>query len=351
MPDASPLTMGGTLPQGRRRPGGRARCRALTIGAVIAAALVAAPAAAGQSPAVPVAPYGATDGGGFRDVLPPGAAGHDQLGMYRDLLYAAPELRRSDLDVFFKDATFGVQPEDRAAAYSPRADVTIVRDQGFGVPHVYGSNRDGAMFGLGYAAAEDRLFYMDVLRHAGRGELSSFAGGSYQAADAAQWRAAPYTEADLTAQFQQLPRLLAFRGQLLVRDIGNYVDGINAYIAVIRRNPSLLPPEYEATGNRQGPGPWTPEDVVATAAVVGRGFAASGGDELAWAALRSGPTRRLGGRRGLAPLPGAPRGRRAADPPRLAGAAGRRELPAQRGGRSTAAARPRRAPSAPGAVR
>ena len=288
------------MPQGRRRPGGRARCRALTIGAVIAAALVAAPAAAGQSPAVPVAPYGATDGGGFRDVLPPGAAGHDQLGMYRDLLYAAPELRRSDLDVFFKDATFGVRPEERAAAYSPRPDVTIVRDQQFGVPHVYGANRDGAMFGLGYAAAEDRLFYMDVLRHAGRGELSSFAGGSYQAADAEQWRAAPYTEADLTAQFQQLPRLLAFRGQLLVRDIGNYVDGINAYIAAIRRTPSLLPPEYEATGNRQGPGPWTPEDVVATAAVVGRGFAASGGDELAWAALRSAVTRRLGGRRGIA---------------------------------------------------
>ena len=34
------------------------------------------------------------------------------------------------------------------------------------------------MFGLGYVAAEDRLFFMDALRHVGRGELSSFAGGA-----------------------------------------------------------------------------------------------------------------------------------------------------------------------------
>jgi Penicillin amidase len=56
--------------------------------------------------------------------------------------------------------------------------VTIVRDRGFGVPHIYGATRDGAMFGLGYAGAEDRLFFMDALRHAGRAQLSSFAGGA-----------------------------------------------------------------------------------------------------------------------------------------------------------------------------
>ena len=47
------------------------------------------------------------------------------------------------------------------------ADVTIVRDKGFGVPHIYGQTRAGTMFGLGYAGAEDRLFVMDVLRNAG----------------------------------------------------------------------------------------------------------------------------------------------------------------------------------------
>ena len=41
---------------------------------------------------------------------------------------------------------------------------------------------------------------MDVLRHAGRGQLSSFAGGSNAAMDAEQWEVAPYTEVDLERQ-------------------------------------------------------------------------------------------------------------------------------------------------------
>jgi acyl-homoserine lactone acylase PvdQ len=56
--------------------------------------------------------------------------------------------------------------------------VTIVRDRSFGIPHIYGDTRAGAVFGAGYAGAEDRLFLMDVLRHTGRAQLSSFIGGS-----------------------------------------------------------------------------------------------------------------------------------------------------------------------------
>src|SRR6185437_7205187 len=85
---------------------------------------------------------------------------------------------------------------------SPRSDVTIVRDSAFGVPHIYGSTRAGTMFGIGYATAEDRLFFIDVLRYLGRAELSSFAGGApgNRAMDRQQWAVAPYTEADLQAQ-------------------------------------------------------------------------------------------------------------------------------------------------------
>src|SRR6185312_6518139 len=79
---------------------------------------------------------------------------------------------------YFKDATFGVPEGETASTESPRSDVTIVRDKAFGVPHVYASTRGGVMFGAGYAAAADRLFLMDVLRHTARAELSSFVGGS-----------------------------------------------------------------------------------------------------------------------------------------------------------------------------
>src|SRR6185503_20706266 len=191
-------------------------------------------------------PYQANDGGGFRDILPPGTRGHynavelaaflangttvphccDQLGMYRDLVYATPGLTAAQIPSYFKDSSFGVRPGNVERTYSPRSDVTIVRDKGFGVPHVYGRTRDGAMFGLGYVGAEDRLFFMDVLRHAGRGELSSFAGGSNAAMDAEQWEVAPYTEADLERQAAQLPGLLGRQGELLRRDVDNYVAGV-----------------------------------------------------------------------------------------------------------------------------
>jgi acyl-homoserine lactone acylase PvdQ len=281
---------------------------------------LAAPASAqlpGQGGPAPGA-YREHDGGGFRDILPPGTRGRynavelaafvatgrtvphccDQLGMYRDLVYATPGLTAADVPKYFKDSSFGVRPGDVERTYSPRADVTIVRDKGFGVPHVYGRNRDGAMFGLGYAGAEDRLFFMDVLRHAGRGQLSSFAGGSNAAMDAEQWEVAPYTEADLTRQVDQVPRLLGPQGQILKRDVENYIAGINRYIAEARLDPTKLPGEYAATGHPTGPAPFKPEDLIATASLVGGIFGRGGGNELAWSAVADAFDKRFGRRRG-----------------------------------------------------
>jgi len=236
--------------------------------AVLAAAvaLTAAPSASAQVPgAAPPEPppYGTNDGGGFRDILPSGTRGHysaaellaflssgrtvphccDQLGMYADLVYATPGLQAAQVGRFFKDATFGVREGDVERRYSPRADVTIVRDKGFGVPHVYGATRDGAMFGLGYAGAEDRLFFMDALRHAGRGELAGFAGGSNAAQDAEQWAVAPYTEADLQRQADGLDDVLGPTGATMQRDVEHYVAGVNQYISEAKLDPAKLPGE------------------------------------------------------------------------------------------------------------
>ena len=212
--------------------------------AVVICGLFAAPAAA-QLPPIPTVippaptvppigaqgpepqPYQANDGKGFRDILPSGTRGlynapqlaaflatgatqpHccEQLGMYGNLVYATPGLQAADLGKYFKDSSFGVPDGQVERRYSPRGDVTILRDKGFGVPHVYGKDRDGAMFGLGYAAAEDRLCFMDALRNAGRGQLSSFAGGANAKQDEDQWAVAPYTEADLERQTKPPPGL------------------------------------------------------------------------------------------------------------------------------------------------
>src|SRR3954471_20090839 len=284
--------------------------------------LTAAPAAA-QLPPLPTggpAPdaYQAHDGKGFRDILPPGTRGRynavelaaflasgqtvphccDQLGMYRDLVYATPGLTAAQVPSFFKDSSFGVSPGQAERMYSPRSDVTIVRDKAFGVPHVYGRTRDGAMFGLGYVGAEDRLFFMDVLRHAGRADLASFAGGSNAAMDAEQWQVAPYTEADLTRQADQIPKLLGPQGTILRRDVDNYVAGINRYIAEAKLDPTKMPGEYAATGHPQGPDPFKREDLIATASLVGGIFGRGGGNELAWSQVADALDKRFGRRRG-----------------------------------------------------
>ena len=66
------------------------------------------------------------------------------------------------------------------------------------------------MFGIGYATAEDRLFFMDIFRHLGRGQLSSFAGGApaNRAFDALMWSVAPYTEEELHAPDRAAPARL-----------------------------------------------------------------------------------------------------------------------------------------------
>jgi acyl-homoserine lactone acylase PvdQ len=261
--------------------------------------------------------YQANDAKGFRDILPPGTRGRynaielaaflatgrtvphccDQLGMYRDLVYATPGLTAAQIPSYFKDSSFGVKPGNVERTYSPRSDVTVVRDRAFGVPHVYGKTRDGAMFGLGYVGAEDRLFFMDVLRHAGRGELSSFAGGSNAGMDAEQWEVAPYTEADLTRQAAQIPKLLGPQGEILRRDVDNYIAGINRYIAEAKLDPTKLPGEYAATGHPQGPDPFKREDLIATASLVGGIFGRGGGNELAWSQVADAFDKRFGKRR------------------------------------------------------
>ena len=182
----------------------------------------------------PVEPYGAHDGGGFRDILPPGTRGRynaaaarrlprhrrDRPALLRPARHVRrPRVRDARADSRARSPTTSrtrrsaCPPDEAERIYSPRADVTIVRDKGFGVPHVYGKTRDGAMFGLGYAAAEDRLFFMDVLRHAGRGELSSFAGGS-NAGDGrgAVGRSRPTPRPTSSARPTSLPEFLGAQG-------------------------------------------------------------------------------------------------------------------------------------------
>ena len=191
------------------------------MGAWLALFILAVPASAAPAPGA----YQQGDFKGFWNVLPPGNNGvdsapeaatfgatgqrpanwTDQLEMYRDLIYASPGLKAADIPNYFKDASFGAKPEDIVRTERPRDDVVIQRDR-FGVPHIWSDDRIGAMFGSGYAQAEDRLFLMDVYRHIGKGLGASFIGGSGREFDHQVWQLAPYKPGELDAQFQRRQR-------------------------------------------------------------------------------------------------------------------------------------------------
>ncbi len=255
-----------------------------------------------------VQPYGARDRGvTVLNILPPGqgrymnsaelaaaqaggeqpAHNTDQVAMYDSLVQGTPGVTAANLTDYFKDATFGVKPDDIEREYSPRDGVTILRDASFGVPHVYGATRSDVMFGAGYVSAEDRLFMMDTLRHVGRGRLSEFLGASEAnlAMDRASYASSGYTEEELQAQIDRVAELDPVLGPVAVKDVTDYAAGVNAYIDEAMADPSKMPGEYAAL--QQVPSEWLPTDTVAVAALIGSELGVGGGDELDNAAFFS----------------------------------------------------------------
>ena len=248
-------------------------------------------------------------GGQCSDILPPGENGNatlaqillnqafgiqpghaeDQLGPYANLATGRSTLTDAKINSFFNDASFGVPSDQVATSEKPagRGDVTIVRDKKTGVPHITGTTRYGTEFGAGYAAAEDRLWLMDVFRHVGRGQLTSFAGGAAanQGLEQEFWRNAPYTEADLQAQIDHAVASAGDRGRQALADVGAYLDGINAYIDASDSG-RYFPGEYVLTGHKDSItnagtiDHFKVTDMVALASVVGSLFGSGGGGEV-----------------------------------------------------------------------
>ncbi|MFE9497864.1 penicillin acylase family protein [Streptomyces collinus] len=248
-------------------------------------------------------------GGQCSDILPPGENGNatlaqillnqafgtqpshaeDQLGPYANLATGYSGLTDAKINTFFNDASFGVPSDQVASTEKPagRGDVTIVRDKKAGVPHITGTTRYGTEFGAGYAAAEDRLWLMDVFRHVGRGRLTGFAGGAAanQGLEQQFYRNAPYTEADLQAQIDGAVARNGARGQQALADVNAYLDGVNAYIDASDSG-RYFPGEYVLTGHKDSItnagtiDHFKVTDMVALASVIGSLFGSGGGGEV-----------------------------------------------------------------------
>jgi penicillin amidase len=178
----------------------------------------------------PAAAFAAVDRA--QTVLPPG-----ESGFVRDAATGAGSPHRFDqLPLFvnfqWKRALFN-QP---GTTRRPRAGVKIVRDK-FGVPAVTAGNDADAWFGVGFAVAQDRLTELELFRRRATGTLAEVLGEGSLADDEAARRdlAGP---ASLDAQVAALPAKLRARMRA-------YRDGVNAWIAHVRKTPADKPAEFD----------------------------------------------------------------------------------------------------------
>src|SRR3954451_3170253 len=168
---------------------------------------------------------------------------------------------------------FGFKPDmfnPPGAEEDPKDGVKITRDQ-YGVPDVTGATNEDVWWGAGYAMAQDRLFQMELFRRAATGRLSEILGKDYLPMDVLT-RTEFYTPQELDAQFAQLPQ----QGQSEIRE---YVDGVNAWMAKTRTDPTKLPGEFAALGVGE-PSPWTLEDTLAVGVYLARTIPSGDGEEL-----------------------------------------------------------------------
>jgi penicillin G amidase len=139
-------------------------------------------------------------------------------------------------------------PARAIAGLSGNVDVTY--DQ-YDIPHIFCANQNDCYAVQGYIQAQDRLFQMDLFRRTARGRLSALVGSVELAQD------------------QQLLTLFITRDGKRIEDVlvanldagtkakvQAFSNGINAYLAFLRLNPTLIPQEYA-----QLPGPPTPNDI------------------------------------------------------------------------------------------
>ncbi|MDQ6834759.1 MAG: penicillin acylase family protein [Actinomycetota bacterium] len=262
----------------------------------------------------------------------------NQQRQYEGLEQAWPGFTAADLNRYYKDSSFQAQPApgvlnglvrrrrhglpggvpippvpipgglpgnpgsiasgSPSGTESPQSGLVIVRQSPYQVPRIYGATRAKAMWGAGYATAENRLFFMDVLRHTAEGTTADLLGSTAVPADSKQLGLQDESPAKLTDELNSLPRTMGAEGARALSDIKQYVDGINAFISQTRINPALLPAEYPALGTT--PQPWTLADSAAIGVYLIGQFTVFGGQQPQQAEALAMAQRRRGKRRGAA---------------------------------------------------
>ena len=128
--------------------------------------------------------------------------------------------------------------------------VEIVRDR-WGIAHIYAQNQKDLFFAQGFNIASDRLFQLEIWRRQATGTLAEILGRRALKRDIG---------ARLLKFREDLREELNFYHPQGEEIITSFVCGINAYVDLTRKNPELLPFEFQLLGLK--PGHWTPEVVI-----------------------------------------------------------------------------------------
>jgi penicillin amidase len=218
---------------------------------------------------------------GQSGTIPPGPHSTDQIALYDGLTPLQANVTAADLPHFFKENVFGLGSLSSIGVESTpdRPDLVVTRDS-FNVPHIEAPTRADVMYGVGWVTAKDRGLLMDVFKGPGRIAALSVPGlNAFQLAQTAQ-NVFPTQQTEDFLAAQKDVVLSMPGGQQIIDDIDNYLAGINGYRATF------------------GGTPWTRNDVIATASLVGSVFGKGGGDEARRSKLLSALKNRLGDREG-----------------------------------------------------
>ncbi len=221
----------------------------------------------------------------------------DQLPMYASLV-KDDDVADDELATYFHSMQFGPgQTTERT--YAPTTGATVHRDN-MGIPHIYADDLTKASFALGYVSAEDRMFEMDIFRHAGRGTLSELLGPGPDDAFLEMdinTRREGYTPDEVRNMFDRWDNKFGALGDTLQAGLRAYADGINQYIAELQTAPQRCSSEYQATGNpcpEPHPADWNVSDTLFLVILQLRIFGETAGAELENAGFYAHLQKRLG---------------------------------------------------------
>ena len=200
--------------------------------------------------------------------LPANQYSTDQGRLYDALTPLQGHVTAVDLSRYYLSEKFGVTGPVIRREQTGRPGLQILRDN-HDIPHIYGRTRDDVMFGSGWVAAEDRgLLLLEGFGPAYLATLDVPGINPFGLVTSARsFTPSPQAIAFVTAQENVLRRAGA-KGRQVLRDLQDWIDGINAYEASPQQAGPKLPHAKLA-------------DAIAGFAFIGSIFGNGGGGEVA----------------------------------------------------------------------